>query len=89
MYYNESTSGDLMAKKKETEEANGNVLNPVELKDVALSIVKDTVNNDWVVVKIQYDFKSKKMSEPEVLVRERELSIIQERFRILVAQLIF
>lgn len=72
---------------KTKKEVNGNTLEPVELNNQALSLLKDEDNNDYVIVKVNFDYKTKKTSESEVIFRDRSFSLTKERFIVLMGKL--
>lgn len=75
--------------KKQTQEVDGNSINTVEKRDIGMSLTKDRLTGEWVVVRIRYDLETGDVSSPEEVVRELDRGIAQERFKILVAQEIF
>jgi len=78
-----------MARPKKVADVDGNSVNLVEKNDKGLSVAKDPLTGDWVVVQIAYDLGSGETSPPDVLFRERDKSLAIERFKILVAQELF
>ena len=79
----------MFVSKKQTEEVDGNSVNTVEKRDVSMSLTKDRLTGEWVVVRIRYDLETGSTSPPEEVVRELDRGVAQERFKIIVANEIF
>lgn len=75
--------------KKQAQEVDGNSINTVEKRDVGMSLTKDRLTGEWVVVRIRYDLETGEVSPPEEVVRELDRGVAQERFKIVVAQELF
>lgn len=76
-------------KKQVVQEVDGNSINTVEKRDVGMSLTKDRLTGEWVVVRIRYDLETGEVSPPEEVVRELDRGVAQERFKIVIAQELF
>lgn len=83
-----------MARKKKLENETGEEVTPtqeedtfnqVALNDVALSIAKDPLTGEWVLLEIPYDFGTLQIGKPKELTREVSRAIINERIKISVS----
>lgn len=62
---------------------------PVELKQIAYSTYKDPITNEYVVAQIKFDSETGTVGKLEVVHRDVEKTLAQERFRINVAKTLF
>ena len=73
--------------KKTKQEVNGNVIEPiVDYNNTALALIKDEINNDWVVVQIPFNLTEAKTQPPQIIERERNFGLAKERFIILMSR---
>lgn len=73
--------------KKTKQEVNGNVIEPeINYNEQALALVKDEVNNDWVIVQIPFNLVEAKTQTPQIIERERSFSMAKERFILLMSR---
>lgn len=61
----------------------------IELPDNAFSLIKNITTGDWEVINIKFDPVTKTVGQLEIVSKEKERSVAQERFKILVANNVF
>ena len=55
---------------------------PIELKNLALSIVKNSETGQWMLVQSKFDYKTNTNSKWEVIEQHTDLSEITHRFKV-------
>lgn len=72
---------------KKTKEVNGNLAEPeVSFDETALALIRDELNNDWIVVQIPFNMIEAKTQPPQIIEREKSFSLAKERFILLMSK---
>lgn len=75
-----------MARKKTEDEVDGNSVNLIDKNDKAVSLAKDPLTGEWVIVEILYDLGSGQVGKPTVMYRSSEYYVAQEQLKLTIVE---
>lgn len=70
----------------EDSEPNGNIINKLELNDLAFAVVFDQKSKKYAAVKVPFDFNSGNVGNPIVVEENTDKHLMEDRLQVLIWQ---